>query len=100
MNKTLLLEGFRWMFLLLVACVIILYGYQRFILHSSIESALHKVSPDAIIIGIIQTHITNNQEKVYEALYKTTDGKCFRASFDREQHTFLRKQEATCGSKE
>lgn len=96
MNKTLLLEGFRWMFILLVACVIILYGYQRFLLHSSIETSLQTVSPDSTIIGIIQTHTTDNNEKVYEALYKTKDGKCYRASFERNRRTFIGNQEAPC----
>ncbi|MGE6752494.1 hypothetical protein ACQKFO_03550 [Rossellomorea sp. NPDC071047] len=96
MNKTLLLEGFRWMFILLVACVIILYGYQRFLLHSSIETSLQTVSPDSTIIGIIQTHTTDNKEKVYKALYKTTDGKCYRASFERKGRTFISNHEASC----
>ncbi|MGM0839641.1 MAG: hypothetical protein ACQEWE_02865 [Bacillota bacterium] len=96
MNKTLLLEGFRWMFILLVACVIIIYGYQRFLLHSSIETSLQTVSPDSTIIGIIQTHTTDNKEKVYEALYRTKDGKCHRASFERNGHTFIGNQDASC----
>ncbi|MFC7783772.1 MULTISPECIES: hypothetical protein [unclassified Rossellomorea] len=96
MNKTLLLEGFRWMFILLVACVIILYGYQRFLLHSSIETSLQTVAPDSTIIGIIQTHTTDNKEKVYKALYKTKDGKCYRASFERKKHIFIRDQEESC----
>jgi hypothetical protein len=96
MNKTLLLEGFRWMFILLVACVIILYGYQRFLLHSSIETSLQSVSTDSTIIGIIQTHTTDNKEKVYEALYKTNDGKCYKASFERNGHTLIGNQEAPC----
>ncbi|WP_044336737.1 hypothetical protein [Rossellomorea aquimaris] len=96
MNKTLLLEGFRWMFILLVSCVIILYGYQRFLLHSSIETSLQTAVPDSTIIGIIQTHTTDNKEKVYEALYKTKDGKCFRASFKRKSHIFIGDQEESC----
>lgn len=96
MNKTLLLEGFRWIFILLVACVIILYGYQRILLHSSIETSLQTISPDSTIIGIIQTHTTDNKEKVYEALYKTTDGKCYIASFKRKGRTFIENQKASC----
>lgn len=96
MNKTLLLKGFRWMFIFLVVFTIALYGYKRLLLHSGIEASLHTVAPDSTIVGIIQTHTTDNHEKIYKALYKTKDGKCFRASFERKSYTLIEALESTC----
>ncbi|MCA1058555.1 hypothetical protein LCL96_06390 [Rossellomorea aquimaris] len=96
MNKTALLTGLRWGFIFLVAFVIFVYSYKRVMLHSGIESAIHKVAPQATIVGIIQTHTTTSKNKIYRALYKTTEGKCFNASFKREDYTILENQESTC----
>ncbi|WP_201715134.1 hypothetical protein [Rossellomorea arthrocnemi] len=96
MNKTILLKGLRWMFLLLVAFVIFAYMYKRLLLHSDIQSSIHLVAPDSAIVGIIQTQTANNGEKVYHALYKTTEGKCFRASFERKSYILIENRESSC----
>ncbi|TMU86949.1 hypothetical protein FGG79_02060 [Bacillus sp. BHET2] len=96
MNKMLVLKGLRWMFILLVACVIVLYGYKRLLLHTGIDASLQSISPNSTIIGIIQTHTTENKDKVYKALYKTADGQCFSASFERHSYTLIGNRESAC----
>ncbi|WP_064093212.1 hypothetical protein [Rossellomorea aquimaris] len=96
MNKSLILDGFRWVFILLVACVITIYGYKRFQLHENIQSSLHTTTPHSTIIGIIQTKTLSNKEKVYEALYKTKDGTCFRGIFERDLLQLVQREKANC----
>ncbi|CAN7368688.1 hypothetical protein [Rossellomorea sp. LjRoot5] len=96
MKKTFLLMGLRWVFIFLIAFVIVVYGYKRSILHSSIQSSIRTVAPDSTVVGIIQTHTTKSRGKIYKALYKTKEGRCFRASFDRTSYTIIESQESPC----
>jgi hypothetical protein len=96
MNKTVLLKGLRWVFIFLIGFIIVVYAYKRILLHSGIASSIHSVAPDSTIVGIIQTHTTSSREKIYKALYKTTEGQCFRASFDRNTYTLIENRESPC----
>ncbi|PFG06123.1 hypothetical protein [Bacillus sp. es.034] len=96
MNKTFLLNGLRWMFIFLIALVIVVYVYKRSILHNNIQSTIRTVAPGSTIVGIIQNHTTKSHDKIYRALYKTEEGKCFRASFERSAYTLIDNQESPC----
>ncbi|MBN8193040.1 hypothetical protein JI667_12885 [Bacillus sp. NTK074B] len=96
MNKTALLKGFRWIFIFIVGFVIVIYSYKRILLHTGIESSIHTVSPGSTIVGIIQTHSTADNKKFYKALYRTTEGKCFNATFERKSYTFIENRESPC----
>lgn len=96
MNKKTLLKGFRWIFIFIVGFVIVIYSYKRVLLHSGIESTIHTVSPRSTIVGIIQTHTTTTNKKIYKALYKTTEGKCFNATFERKSYTLIENHESPC----
>ncbi|UXH44851.1 hypothetical protein [Rossellomorea vietnamensis] len=96
MNKTFLLNGLRWMFIFLIAFVIVVYVYKRSILHNSIQSSIRTLAPGSTVVGIIQTHTTKSHDKIYRALYKTEEGTCFRASFERTTYTLIENQESPC----
>ncbi|BCB04300.1 hypothetical protein [Bacillus sp. KH172YL63] len=96
MRRSVILNGFRWTFIILVACMIVLYGYQRLLLHKGIDDSVQRISPNSTIIGIIQTHTTESKEKVYRALYKTSEGKCFRATFERGSYSLILNKESSC----
>ncbi|PFA70715.1 hypothetical protein CN378_00135 [Bacillus sp. AFS015802] len=84
------------MFLFLVAFVIVVYVYKRSLLYSGIESSIQSFAPDSTIVGIIQTHTNKNSEKMYKALYKTTEGKCYKASFERHSYSLIETMESPC----